>query len=76
MGQDAGQPKPNGYFPGETDFKQLCEQNDLDLVVTCRGSNEFDGFTWEPIIWQTHDNEKGGIVGIRAAQILENASKI
>jgi predicted dehydrogenase len=32
--QDAGQPKPSGYFPGETDFKQLCEREDLDLVVT------------------------------------------
>ncbi len=36
-GQDmvtaAGQPKPAGYSRGETDFKRLCETEDLDLVV-------------------------------------------
>jgi len=31
---EAGQPQPSGYFPGETDFEKLCEQEDLDLVVT------------------------------------------
>ncbi len=29
----AGQPKPNGYSRGETDFKRLCETEELDLVV-------------------------------------------
>jgi predicted dehydrogenase len=29
----AGQPKPNGYTRGETDFKRLCETEDLDLVI-------------------------------------------
>ena len=36
-GQDAvvqaGQPKPNGYSRGETDFQRLCETEDLDLVI-------------------------------------------
>ena len=36
-GQDvvraAGQPKPTGYSRGETDFKRLCETEELDLVV-------------------------------------------
>jgi hypothetical protein len=36
-GQDmvtaAGQAKPAGYSQGETDFKRLCETEDLDLVV-------------------------------------------
>jgi len=31
---EAGQPKPEGYSRGETDFKRLCERNDLDLVYT------------------------------------------
>jgi len=29
----AGQPKPNGYARGETDFQRLCETEDLDLVI-------------------------------------------
>ncbi len=32
--EEAGQPRPEGYFRGETDFKRLCERNDLDLVIT------------------------------------------
>ena len=31
---EAGQPQPSGYFPGETDFENLCEQENLDLAVT------------------------------------------
>ena len=30
----AGQPKPTGYHRGETDFQRLCEQEQLDLVMT------------------------------------------
>ncbi len=30
----AGQPKPEGYSRSETDFRRLCERNDLDLVLT------------------------------------------
>jgi hypothetical protein len=30
----AGQPRPEGYFRGETDFQRLCERDDLDLVIT------------------------------------------
>jgi glutamate dehydrogenase/leucine dehydrogenase len=29
----AKQPKPTGYSRGETDFKRLCETEELDLVV-------------------------------------------
>ena len=32
--EKAGQPMPTGYCRGETDFKRLCEQEELDLVVT------------------------------------------
>ncbi len=30
----AGKPKPEGYSRGETDFRRLCERDDLDLVIT------------------------------------------
>jgi hypothetical protein len=30
--QKAGQPKPSGYSRGETDFKRMCQEEDLDLV--------------------------------------------
>lgn len=29
----AGQPKPEGYSRGETDFRRLCDRADLDLVM-------------------------------------------
>jgi len=32
--EEAGQPKPEGYSRGETDFKRMCERDDLDLVYT------------------------------------------
>ncbi len=32
--EEAGQPAPEGYFRSETDFKRLCERDDLDLVYT------------------------------------------
>ena len=30
----AGKPEPEGYSKGETDFKRMCERDDLDLVYT------------------------------------------
>ena len=30
--QEAGQPEPAGYSRGETDFKRMCENEDIDLV--------------------------------------------
>ena len=32
--EQAGQPKPVGYWRSETDFKRLCAQEDIDLVIT------------------------------------------
>ena len=32
--QEAGQAKPAGYSRGETDFRRMCDQEDLDLVYT------------------------------------------
>ncbi len=31
---EAGKPKPKGYTRGEYDFKRMCEEEDLDLVMT------------------------------------------
>ena len=32
--EEKGQKRPEGYTRGKTDFKRLCERNDLDLVYT------------------------------------------
>ncbi len=32
--EEAGQPKPAGYSRGDTDFRRMCQQEDLDLVYT------------------------------------------
>ena len=32
--RDAGQARPAGYSRGDTDFKRMCEREDLDLVYT------------------------------------------
>ena len=32
--QEAGQPRPAGYWRSETDFKRMCDRDDLDLVFT------------------------------------------
>jgi len=34
MAVEAGLRKPDGYSKGKTDFKRMCEQDDLDLVYT------------------------------------------
>jgi len=31
---ESGQPEPTGFSKGETDFKRMCEREDLDLVMT------------------------------------------
>ena len=32
--EQAGQPRPEGYFRGEWDFRRMCERDDLDLIIT------------------------------------------
>ena len=34
MVEAAGQPKPEGYSRGPTDFLRMCERSDLDLIIT------------------------------------------
>lgn len=30
----AGQPRPDGYFQGEQDFRRMCDRDDIDLIIT------------------------------------------
>lgn len=32
--KEAGRPEPAGYTRGDTDFKRMCEEQELDLVIT------------------------------------------
>lgn len=32
--KEAGKPEPKGYFNGELDYKRMCAEEDLDLVIT------------------------------------------
>lgn len=34
LAEESGLPRPEGYFRSETDFKRLCDRDDLDLVFT------------------------------------------
>lgn len=34
LATESGKPKPNGYSRGENDFKRMCAEEELDLVVT------------------------------------------
>ncbi len=34
MVTEAGQPQPESYSRGDTDYKRLCDRDDLDLVFT------------------------------------------
>ena len=62
----AGQPKPEGYSKGTTDFKRLCERNDLDLV--------FNATPWEwhvPICVAAMEHGKHAATEVPAATTLE-----
>lgn len=62
----AGQPKPEGYSRGETDFQRLCQQNDLDLVFTAT--------PWEwhvPVCLAAMTNGKHAATEVPAAITLE-----
>ena len=62
----AGQPKPEGYSRGETDFQRLCQQEDLDLVYTAT--------PWEwhvPVCLAAMTNGKHAATEVPAAITLE-----
>ena len=67
----AGRPKPTGYSNGLTDFKRMCETEDLDLVMTAT--------PWEwhvPVIVAAMENGKHAVTEVPAAMSLEDCWKI
>jgi predicted dehydrogenase len=63
----AGQPKPDGYTRGETDFQRLCQREDLDLVFTAT--------PWEwhvPVCLAAMTNGKHAATEVPAAVTLED----
>lgn len=75
--EKAGQPRPAGYSRGEHDFKRLCEQEDLDLVVTATP------WRWHvPVCVAAMENGKHAATEVPAAitldgcwQLVETAEK-
>jgi predicted dehydrogenase len=66
MAAAAGQPRPEGYARGETDFKRLCGRGDLDLV--------FISTPWEwhtPMCVEAMQNGKHAAVEVPAATTLD-----
>ncbi len=62
----AGQEEPTGYFRSETDFRRLCEQEDIDLVFTAT--------PWEwhvPVCVAAMKNGKHAATEVPAAVTLE-----
>jgi predicted dehydrogenase len=67
----AGQPEPTGYSNGPTDFKRMCETEDLDLVMTAT--------PWEwhvPVCVAAMKNGKHAATEVPAAMSLEDCWKL
>ncbi|MFC1730145.1 Gfo/Idh/MocA family protein [candidate division KSB1 bacterium] len=63
---EAGQPKPEGYSRGDTDFLRLCEQEDLDLVFTATP------WKWHvPVCVAAMENGKHAATEVPAAVTLD-----
>ena len=63
----AGQPKPHGYSRSETDFRRLCETEELDLVV-----NAVRPWKWHvPISVAAMTNGKHAATEVPAAETIE-----
>ena len=64
--QEAGQPEPAGYSRGETDFRRMCENEDLDLV--------FNATPWRwhvPVCVAAMENAKHAATEVPAAVTLD-----
>ena len=67
----AGQPKPAGYSNGPTDFKRMCETEDLDLVMTAT--------PWEwhvPVCVAAMENGKHAATEVPAAMSIDDCWKL
>ena len=68
---EAGQPKPEGYSRSKTDFKRLCERDDLDLVYTAT--------PWEwhvPVMLAAMESEKHAATEVPAAYTIGDCWKL
>ena len=66
--EEAGQPSPRLYNRGKTDFKRLCEQEDLDCVI-CSTS-----WKWHtPICLAAMTNDKHAVSEVPLVQTLDEA---
>jgi predicted dehydrogenase len=64
--EDAGFPKPTGYANGETDFKRMCAEEDLDLVFTATP------WRWHvPVCVSAMENGKHAATEVPAAVTIE-----
>ncbi len=64
--RDAGLPEPSGYSRGETDFRRLCETEDLDLVFTSTP------WRWHvPVCVAAMNNGKHAVTEVPAAYTLD-----
>ncbi len=64
---EAGQPKPSGYSRSETDFRRMCETEDLDLVMTAT--------PWEwhvPVCLSAMKNGKHAATEVPAAMSIDD----
>jgi predicted dehydrogenase len=67
----AGQPKPEGYFRNETDFKRMCERTDIDLI--------FNATPWEwhvPISVEAMNTGKHAATEVPAAYTIDDCWKL
>lgn len=71
MAMKAGQPKPEGYFKNEHDFKRLCQREDIDLV--------YNATPWEwhvPICLEAMNNGKHTATEVPAAYTIDDCWKL
>lgn len=64
--QKAGQPAPEGYSRGPTDYKRLCDRNDIDVV--------FNATPWElhtPVCVEAMNKGKHAAVEVPAAVTID-----
>ncbi|MBN1997738.1 Gfo/Idh/MocA family oxidoreductase [candidate division KSB1 bacterium] len=68
---EAGQAKPAGYSKGEYDFKRLCEEQELDLII--------DSTPWRwhvPVCVAAMSNDKHAATEVPAAITLDDCWKL
>jgi len=66
--EESGQPTPRLYNKGETDFKRLCEEEELDAVICCTS------WKWHtPVCLAAMKNDKHAVSEVPIVQTLDEA---